>query len=73
LVFPLISSEPPDTEAEGWLASTPAPSPAPAQPPIKKSKDDDPNALIEYKAKQRAELEKAKRLRAMRLAKKLSA
>ena len=73
LVFPLISSEPSDTQAEARLASAPAPSPPPALPPTKKSKDDGPDAIAEYKAKQQAELDKAARLRAMRLAKKPSA
>jgi hypothetical protein len=69
LVFPLKER----------FASAPAPSPPSppsppsALPPIKESKDDGPDAMTEYKAKQQAELDKAARLRAMRLAKKPSA
>jgi hypothetical protein len=44
-----------------------------ALPPIKKLKDDGPDAMAEYRAKQQAELDKAARLRAIRLAKKPSA
>jgi hypothetical protein len=58
------------------LASAPAPShPSHPSPPpqMKKSEDDGPDAMAEYKAKQQAELDKTARLRAMRLAKKPSA
>ena len=73
LSFPLISSGPFDSEAHARLALTAAPSATPALPQIKKLKDDGLDAMTEYKAKQEAELNKAKQLRAIRIAKKPSA